>query len=131
MEKNKYEKISEELIKIWDRKRVTNFLEKIKDDLEKNQLECLSKMIVYIVEKIPDIDEIKLKEISNNLDIFQSPLEFLEYFFKMTQPDLVDSIMENLREDTEEVIDLLESMEDQDIIEYLVEFKSFYVWFKN
>ncbi|HAS79676.1 MAG TPA: hypothetical protein DCR90_02065 [Fusobacteriaceae bacterium] len=88
-------------------------------------------MIVYIVEKIPDIDEIKLKEISNNLDIFQSPLEFLEYFFKMTQPDLVDSIMENLREDTEEVIDLLESMEDQDIIEYLVEFKSFYVWFKN
>lgn len=131
MEKNKYEKISEELIKIWDRKRVANFLEKIKNDLEKNQLECLSKMIVYIVEKIPDIDEIKLKEISNNLDIFQGPLEFLEYFFKMTQPDLVDSIMENLREDTEEVIDLLESMEDQDIIEYLVEFKSFYVWFKN
>jgi len=131
MEKNKYEKISEELIKIWDKKRVTNFLEKIKDDLEKDQLECLSKMIVYIVEKIPDIDEIKLKGISNNLDIFQGPLEFLEYFFKMTQPDLVDSIMENLREDTEEVIDLLESMEDQGIIEYLVEFKSFYVWFKN
>lgn len=131
MEKNKYEKISEELIKIWDKKRVTNFLEKIKDDLEKDQLECLSKMIVYIVEKIPDIDEIKLKEISNNLDIFQGPLEFLEYFFKMTQPDLVDSIMGNLREDTEEVIDLLESMEDQGIIEYLVEFKSFYVWFKN
>ncbi len=131
MGKNKYEKISEELIKIWDKKRVTNFLEKIKDDFEKDQLECLSKMIVYIVEKIPDIDEIKLKEISNNLDIFQGPLEFLEYFFKMTQPDLVDSIMENLREDTEEAIDLLESMEDQGIIEYLVEFKSFYVWFKN
>lgn len=131
MEKNKYEKISEELIKIWDKKRVTNFLEKIKDDLEKDQLECLSKMIVYIVEKIPDIDEIKLKEISNNLDIFQGPLEFLEYFFKMTQPDLVDSIMGNLREDTEGVIDLLESMEDQGIIEYLVEFGSFYVWFKN
>jgi len=131
MEKTKYKKLKEELIKIWDKKRVTNFLEKIVRDIDKDQLKCLSKMIVYIVEERPNLDEMKLIEIANNLDIFQDPLEFLEYFFKMTQPDLLDSIMENLRKDTEEVIDLLESMEDQGIIEYLVEFGSFYVWFKN
>jgi hypothetical protein len=49
----------------------------------------------------------------------------------MTQPDLVEGIMENLKADPEEVIDMLESIEDQGIIEYLVEFGSFYVWYVN
>lgn len=131
MEKNNYENLKEELIKLWGRERTVNFLEKIVDKIDEDQLECLSKMIIYIAEKTSDLDEIKLIEISNNLDTFDGSLEFLEYFFRMTQPDLVESIMENLKADSEEVIDLLESMEDQGIIEYLAGFGSFYVWFKS
>ena len=131
MEKNNYENLMEELTKLWNEERAANFLEGIVDEIDEDQLECLSKMIIYIADKTPDLDEIKLKEIANNLDTFDGSLEFLEYFFKMTQPDLVEDIMENLKADPEEVIDLLESMEDQGIIEYLVEFGSFYVWFKG
>ena len=131
MEKNNYENLKEELTKLWSRERAANFLEEIVDKIDKDQLECLSKMIIYIAEKTTDLDEIKLTEIASNLDTFDGSLEFLEYFFKMTQPDLVESMMENLKADPEEVIDLLESMEDQSIIEYLAEFGSFYVWYKG
>lgn len=131
MEKNNYENLKEELTKLWNEERAANFLEEIVDKIDEDQLECLSKMIIYIAEKTADLDEIKLTEIATNLDTFDGSLEFLEYFFKMTQPDLVESMMENLKADPEEVIDLLESMEDQGIIEYLVEFGSFYVWFKG
>ena len=131
MEKNNYENLKEELIKLWGRERTVNFLEKIVDKIDEDQLECLSKMIIYIAEKTSDLDEIKLIEISNNLDTFDGSLEFLDYFFRMTQSDLVESIMENLKVDPEEVIDLLESMEDQGIIEYVAGFGSFYVWFKD
>jgi len=131
MVKNNYENLKVELKKLWNEERATNFLNEIVDKIDEDQMECLSKMIIYIAEKTPDLDEIKLREIVGNLDTFDGPLEFLEYFFKMTQPDLVESIMENLKADPEEVIDMLESIEDQGIIEYLVEFGSFYVWYKG
>jgi len=131
MEKNNYEKLNEELIKLWDEKRAINFLDEILEKLDQDQMECLSKMIVYIVEKLPNLDEAKLTEVAGNLDTFDGPLEFLEYFFKMTQPNLVESIMEILKSDPDEVIDMLESIEDQGIIEYLVEFGSFYVWYRG
>ncbi len=131
MEKNNYENLKEELKKLWNEERAADFLEDIADKIDEDQMECLSKMFIYIAEKTPDLDETKLREIANNLDTFDRPLEFLEYFFKMTQPDLVEGIMENLKADPEEVIDMLESIEDQGIIEYLVEFGSFYVWYKG
>ncbi|MEI6856000.1 hypothetical protein [Psychrilyobacter sp.] len=131
MEKNNYEKLKEELKKLWNEERANDFLEEIAGKIDEDQMECLSKMIVYIAEKTPDLDEIKLVEIASNLDTFDGSLEFLEYFFRMTQPDLVESIMENLKADPEEEIDMLESIEDQGIIEYLVEFGSFYVWYKG
>lgn len=131
MEKNNYENLKIELKKLWNEERAADFLEEISGKIDEDQMECLSKMIIYIVEKTPDLDEIKLTEIACSLDTFDGPLEFLEYFFKMTQPDLVDNIMENLKEDPEEVIDMLDSIEDQGIIEYLVEFGSFYVWYKG
>ncbi|OQY42254.1 MAG: hypothetical protein B6227_02605 [Fusobacteriia bacterium 4572_74] len=131
MKKNNYESIKEKLKKLWSEERAVDFLENIADKIDEDQMECLSKMIIYIAEKTPDLDEVKLIEITNNLDTFDGSLEFLEYFFKMTQPDLVESIMENLKTDPEEVIDMLESIEDQGVIEYLVEFGSFYVWYKG
>ncbi|UUV17547.1 hypothetical protein NRK67_01575 [Fusobacteria bacterium ZRK30] len=131
MEKNNYENLKIELKKLWNEERASNFLEEISEKIDEDQIECLSKMFIYIAEKTPDLDEIKLREIANNLDTFDGPLEFLEYFFKMTQPDLVENIMENLKADPEEVIDMLESIEDQGIIEYLVGFGSFYVWYKG
>jgi len=130
MVKNNYESLKVELKKLWNDERSADFLNEIVEKIDEDQMECLSKMIIYIAEKTPDLDEIKLREIVGNLDTFDGPLEFLEYFFKMTQPDLVESIMENLKADPEEVIDMLESIEDQGIIEYLVEFGSFYVWYK-
>ncbi|MGB6127600.1 MAG: hypothetical protein WBG30_02525 [Psychrilyobacter sp.] len=131
MGKNNYENLKIELKKLWNEERANNFFNEIVEKIDEDQMECLSKMIIYIAEKTPDLDEIKLREIVGNLDTFDGPLEFLEYFFKMTQPDLVESTMENLKADPEEVIDMLESIEDQGIIEYLVEFGSFYVWYKG
>ncbi len=131
MEKKNYENLKEELTKIWNDERADNFFKEIANEIDEDQMECLSKMIIYIAEKTPDLDEVKLTQIAGNLDTFDGPLEFLEYFFKMTQPDLVEGIMENLKADPEEVIDMLESIEDQGIIEYLVEFGSFYVWYVN
>lgn len=131
MEKNNYENLKKELKKLWNEERVADFLKEIVDKIDEDQMDCLSKMIIYIAENTADLNEVKLTEIASNLDTFDGSLEFLEYFFKMTQPDLVESIMENLKADPEEVIDLLESMEDQGIIEYLVEFGSFYVWYKG
>jgi len=131
MEKKNYENLKEELTKIWNDERADNFFKEIANEIDEDQMECLSKMIIYIAEKTPDLDEVKLTQIAENLDTFDGPLEFLEYFFKMTQPDLVEGIMENLKADPEEVIDMLESIEDQGIIEYLVEFGSFYVWYVN
>lgn len=131
MEKNNYEKLKEELKKLWNEERANDFLEEIAGKIDEDQMECLSKMIIYIVEKTSDLDEIKLAEIASNLDTFDGALEFLEHFFRMTQPDLVESIMENLKADPEEEIEMLESIEDQGIIEYLVEFGSFYVWYIN
>jgi len=131
MEKKNYENLKEELTKLWNDERADNFFKEIANEIDEDQMECLSKMIIYIAEKTPDLDEVKLTQIAENLDTFDGPLEFLEYFFKMTQPDLVEGIMENLKADPEEVIDMLESIEDQGIIEYLVEFGSFYVWYIN
>lgn len=131
MGKNNYENLKIELKKLWNEERANIFFNEIVEKIDEDQMECLSKMIIYIAEKTPDLDEIKLREIVGNLDTFDGPLEFLEYFFKMTQPDLVESTMENLKADPEEVIDMLESIEDQGIIEYLVEFGSFYVWYKG
>lgn len=131
MGKNNYENLKIELKKLWNEERANNFFNEIVEKIDEDQMECLSKMIIYIAEKTPDLDEIKLREIVGNLDTFEGPLEFLEYFFKMTQPDLVESTMKNLKADPEEVIDMLESIEDQGIIEYLVEFGSFYVWYRG
>jgi len=78
----------------------------------------------------PNLDEKVLEEITKSLDTFDGSLEFLEYFFKLMQPESVDDIMGTLKADPEEVIDLLESMEDQGVIQYLVEFGSFYVWYR-
>ena len=130
MKQENYKKIEEELIETWGMERTVKFLEKIEKKLDLDQFECLSKMIPYILEETPGLDENTLEEITKNLDTFDGSLEFLEYFFKMTEPDLVEGMMLNLKSDPEEVIDTLESMEDNGIIQYLVEFGSFYVWFR-
>ncbi|RUA07452.1 MAG: hypothetical protein DSY38_02725 [Fusobacteria bacterium] len=130
MKQETYKKIELELADIWDSERSIKFLDQIEKKLDLDQFECLGKMIPYIIEETPQLDEKTLEEITKNLDTFDGSLEFLEYFFKMTQPELVEDIMKNLKADKEEVIDLLETMEDQGIIQYLVEFDSFYVWFR-
>jgi len=130
MKQETYKKIELELADIWDSERSIKFLDQIEKKLDLDQFECLGKMIPYIIEETPQLDENTLEEITKNLDTFDGSLEFLEYFFKMTQPELVEDIMKNLKADKEEVIDLLETMEDQGIIQYLVEFDSFYVWFR-
>ena len=130
MKQETYKKIELELADIWDSERSIKFLDQIEKKLDLDQFECLGKMIPYIIEETPQLDEKTLEEITKNPDTFDGSLEFLEYFFKMTQPELVEDIMKNLKADKEEVIDLLETMEDQGIIQYLVEFDSFYVWFR-
>jgi hypothetical protein len=124
------ERLSKELESIWNRDRASSFIEKIGGILDEDQFECLSKMIPYISEETPNLDEKVLEEITKSLDTFDGSLEFLEYFFKLMQPESVDDIMGTLKADPEEVIDLLESMEDQGVIQYLVEFESFYVWYR-
>ena len=131
MEK-KYEVIlRDELKKMWDEERAEKFMKDATENSGVDQIEALSKMIGYVEEEVESLDEKTLGELMERMDTFDGPLEFLEYFFKMTQEDVADSVVAAMKEDPEEIEAMLESMEDSGLIEYLVELDSFYVWYKG
>lgn len=123
--------LKDELTKIWDANRAVAFLETVKETLDEDQIAALSKMIGYVEEEYKDLSEDSLAEIMMGMDTFDGPLEFLEYFFKMTQEDIAESVIATLKEDPEEVEAMLESMEDNGILEFLIEMDAFYVWYKG
>ena len=123
--------LKDELTKIWDADRAMAFLETVKETLDEDQIAALSKMIGYVEEQYTDLSEDSLAEIMMGMDTFDGPLEFLEYFFKMTQEDIAESVVATLKEDPEEIEAILESMEDNGILEFLIEMDAFYVWYKG
>ena len=127
---NNYELLTKELVRLWDKDRAEIFLEIAKKNLDEDQLLALSKMILYVEDKYEDLDEETLSTLMMGMDTFDGPLEFLEYFFKMTQEDVADVVVARLKEDPEEAEAMLESMEDSGLIEYFAEMDSFYVWYK-
>lgn len=126
----RYSALREELIKLWDEDRGVKFLEEAAATATEDQMDCLAKMIGYVEEQVEGLDEEMLKAILEGMDTFDGPREFLEYFFKMTNPEVAPSIMAGIDEDPEEIEAVLESMEDQGLIEYLLEMDAFYVWYK-
>lgn len=123
--------LKDELTKIWNADRAVRFLETVKENLDEDQIAALSKMIGYVEEEHKDLSEESLAEIMMGMDTFDGPLEFLEYFFKMTQEDVAESVITTLKEDPEEIEAMLESMEDNGILEFLIEMDAFYVWYKG
>ena len=131
MENKSYKILKDELTKIWSAERAEEFLKTSAQKIDEDQMEALSKMIGYVQEAVENLDEENLSDIMMGMDTFEGPMEFLEYFFKMTQPEVAESVVAALKEDPEEMETMLESMEDSGLIEYIVELNAFYVWYRG
>ena len=127
-----YNILRNELVKLWDLERADRFMEETKKKIDEDQLEALSKMIGYVEEQYEDLTEEILSELMLGMDTFEGPLEFLEYFFKMSQEEeIAADVVARMKEDPEEIEAMLESMEDSGILEYIVSMDAFYVWYKG
>ena len=131
MENKNYRILKDELTKIWNTERAEIFLETAAQKIDEDQMAALSKMVGYVQETVERLDEKILSELMIGMDTFDSPLKFLEYFFKMTQPEVAEGVVAAMNEDPEEMEAMLESMEDSGLIEYVVELDAFYVWYKG
>lgn len=121
----------EELNKAWNEDRASGFVEYISQKIDDDQFEALCKMIPFIVEANKEIDEEGLEALTPRLDTFDGAREFIEYFFTQVDANGVEAIMKGIDEDSEEIDNILETLQDQGVIDFYGDFDGFYVWYKG
>ncbi len=123
--------IKKELELSLDEENIIKFTDIITAECSRDQIEGFAKLSGYILEELEEKSVESLLEVIKGVDTFDNPLEFIKYFYKFTNPELLDSILERIEEDSEELEYLLDSMENSNLISYLVDFDGFYVWYKG
>lgn len=105
-------------------------LEDLEKRYEKGKCEGFKKLYPYIIEEIGPIKKEELGFLVEGIMKFETPLDFIKYFFRETGQPLGKKLLDSLEGNTEELIELLESMEDSGVITYIVELNGFYVWLR-